>query len=733
MSIEADVTIQNAEGQKTTIYRGTGLASANMFNVANTGTLTLSGVGDDTPFVFDGRTKAEAEANTSVDNAAGSTKSIINAAGDLYVENITMQYTKLDVTDAQGSTIYTSDATKVLSIKDSTFLENHSSHRGGALYSKEKTKDDAILISGCTFENNTAVNAGGAVLVEGVTTINIGDCTFKGNEAGYFGGAIGTSGSKATVNLSGEVLFENNIAHTSTTLTGTLGGGAISTGKALNIADNASVSITNNNVEQIGIGGGVYFQGGSKPVFTLGDGATLLMSGNTDKNGNCDIAIASGTIAEGEQFVYGNNKNQTISKVMVGDTTYNVDANGYLTRIVELRSGETTTKYASIQEAMEKAIDGDTIVLLDNITLDSKVTIDKSVTITTDGEADRTINCKATTSLLTVDNADVTLTLKGASEDSKLIFDGSDVTLTESVVKIENANKRVMQYVTMQNLEGTTEGGNAIRSFALVEAEDCTFINCKLPGTGKNGGALSLQTNAKGSTLTNCIFQNCSTTKYGGAIYTTVGITVTGCRFTGCKATETRGGAICGDGCGAEGILIDNCTFGDGTTAGANTAKTGGGAVAAVGQQTLTIKNSTFDGNEATAKFGGAVAFSTAASTLNLEGRCIFRNNVGNCDNDYRGGALFAPKNFNIAENAWIEFYGNRNKSETKPHGDAFGFNASSAEDVNFTIGSGASLYVYDNPSADDGNYDICIQKGVQYIPNKGEGTYSTSAPPTTE
>ena len=614
-------------------------------------------------------------------------------------------------------------------VENSTFTGCSAGERGGAIYA-----ESSMSVTGCTFGGettesaNTAGDAGGAIMVQAENTLTIANSTFKGNmagtteKAGSFGGAIGMSSAKSTIILEGDVVFDGNKAMTSK-----LGGGAIMVGSTFTIADNANVTITNNQTTTKGIGGGIYFNVTDTPAFTIGENATLTMSGNTDKDGNSsDIATVAGMADEGEQFIQSKQAISQSYQVLVGDVSYKTDANGYLVGLnptVELRQGDLIRQFSTLKKAMELAADDDTIALLDDITLDSQVKIDKSVTITTDGVADRTISCGTNSSLLYVNDANVTLTLQGVSEDSKLIFDGNGEELTGRVVDVNAAKKVVMQYVTMQNITGTDQYGTAIRSKANVQVVDCEFDNIHNTYTTKEaqlGGAVFLSTDQEqDSTFTNCNFNNCSSSYRGGAIYASVPITVTNSKFTGCKAIDTkgRGGAICG----TAKMTIEKCTFGDGTDAGQNQATNGGGAIASQGVSlTLTIKDSTFDNNLSTAQFGGAVCFSNSGSILNLEGTCIFRNNKAKGSNDYKGGgAIFAPENVNVKNGAWIELYGNECTGYNS--GDAICVNTKETSLSTFVIEKGASVYVYDNPQTGDTHNDVCNNSGTAFtVTNKG-------------
>lgn len=199
-----------------------------------------------------------------------------------------------------GGAIYTEGAINVSNSK----FSKCSAYRGGAIYvaNNATITDSDFGFVNIANSGNSATNAGGAILVSGANKLSTTNSNFIGNCAGNFGGAIAMSGSTGKVNLSGACEFRYNKSNTSVA---SLGGGAISTGDKLTIADNANITINNNVAYNSRLGGGVYFQAGNAAQFILGEGATLTMSGNTENSGtegttvsrNVDIAIAAGKSA----------------------------------------------------------------------------------------------------------------------------------------------------------------------------------------------------------------------------------------------------------------------------------------------------------------------------------------------------------------------------------------------------------------------------------------------------
>ena len=190
-------------------------------------------------------------------------------------------------------------------------------------------------------------------------------------------------------------------------------------------------------------------------------------------------------------------------------------------------------------------------------------------------------------------------------------------------------------------------------------------------------------------TLTNCIFQNLSGTKAGGALYTNSGVTgrFTNCTFTN-NTSEAHGGAVCCSGstnyftdcvftgntstgkstnggaiflqnAGASAEIID-CTFTENTatnyggaveqnnnvTDGAlkivnttftnNTAKGGGALLTWMGD--VTVENCSFEHNEATGTSGGAWYASLKTAVTYKVAGCYFGENLSAA----HGGAILS-------------------------------------------------------------------------------------------
>ena len=183
MTISTNVTIQNDAGRSLKVYRGTGLASTDMFKVTAKGSLTIKGVGNATSIVFDGRRQEEANDNAQVDAVKGSTGSLISNSGTVNIVNATVQYVKKDVEKGDGGVIH-NGAGATLNVQDSLFDNNYTTRYGSVVYNK-----GTMTFDNSTFTNNKAGNNGGVLCHHGGNLFTVNDSKFEYN-SGACGGVI---------------------------------------------------------------------------------------------------------------------------------------------------------------------------------------------------------------------------------------------------------------------------------------------------------------------------------------------------------------------------------------------------------------------------------------------------------------------------------------------------------------------------------------------------------------
>lgn len=223
-----------------------------------------------------------------------------------------------------------------------------------------------------------------------------------------------------------------------------------------------------------------------------------------------------------------------------------------------------------------------------------------------------------------------------------------------------SAHANTITGTTFEGNEATDNGGAlALMANGSLKAKDgtttisgSTFTDNK---AGKRGGAIYVE----GTDLVvtgGTTFKGNSSKEYGGAIY--VHSVATGLQINGATFTENssgRGGAVMlwsdGRTAGDQQFAISKATFKG------NTATTKGGAIAwlqmetvAKEGQTLTVSDSTFDGNKA--QNGGAIY---AEDELIVKGTTVFENNEATAS----GGAVYVAAGNDIVFEGSATFSGN--------------------------------------------------------------------------
>ena len=146
----------------------------------------------------------------------------------------------------------------------------------------------------------------------------------------------------------------------------------------------------------------------------------------------------------------------------------------------------------------------------------------------------------------------------------QLIEDGTQEyqTKTKHEEYVNGQDSVTLEHFIYSEINTTLLGGAVKVDKTNITIKDCKFVSC----IGKNGGALYL--NFDGSNIfdclvQNCIFNECTATSRGGAVYINVPqvnkkITIDGCQFTENIATN-EGGAIYA--IARDLLTIQGCTF----------------------------------------------------------------------------------------------------------------------------------------------------------------------------
>lgn len=253
-------------------------------------------------------------------------------------------------------------------------------------------------------------------------------------------------------------------------------------------------------------------------------------------------------------------------------------------------------QYSTIAEAINDALDGDTIMLESGAVFHEQLTVGKSLTFNV------------------LDNGQATL-------------NGS--TFSDSILTI-NSGVTVYLYNLIFTDGNAGFSGGAILNRGTLNAENCTFTHNT---GGFEGGAIC---NLQGTfTLNNCAFYRNQAT-VGGAIVSVFNpnlCSVTNCTFIDNNAAD--GGAFNNNG--GSTTTITDCNFTG------NQASVGG---AIINWGVLTLTGSNLEGNTAN-YYGGAISVWNSGITTNLH----FNRIVGNTAPD--GNAIYCRSSTVNATNNW--------------------------------------------------------------------------------
>lgn len=245
--------------------------------------------------------------------------------------------------------------------------------------------------------------------------------------------------------------------------------------------------------------------------------------------------------------------------------------------------------YISIQAAVNGALAGDTILILDPIHVEAGVSVSKNLIISGQGQA------------ATIVQADVD---PGVAIDRILwVQVGVEATVRDMTLRYGNISG----------------WGGAVRNSGVM-----TLDNVRLTANSAavGGGAL---VNEGVMTIQNSQIQNNSAVQFGGGIYNWTGasLTIDNCTMTS-NSAGTGGGLL--NNLDAQATILS-------TTFNSNVTTTNGGGVLNGGD--LTVSNSTFSGNTATSRGGGLGNFS-ADSVLTISDSVVNGNTAnggGGLDN----------------------------------------------------------------------------------------------------
>jgi len=487
------------------------------------------------------------------------------------------------------------------------------------------TSQGALSVNDSTFTNNTSTGRGGAILITDSPGAGSGspdvisNSTFEGNSAAGPGGAI--SGEDSTV-------YIDNSTFTNNSYTGTnFGGGAIATGVNMTIIDS---TIAGNSVSGTGAaGGGIWVD------TKLTIGGTIL---STNTGGNCALSTNPGTITD-EGYNLADDAGTSCSF-----SSSNKDVIGQDPQLGPLANNGGPTQTMALPLS-SPAIGAGNCALTDasgnTITTDQRGLARPDVAnleFCDVGafEYTQVDTCPANEQVLAGDIGQLpsggTLALS-CSTPTSIYFDqtdggyGSPITIaggrnitldaSNSPAPITLEANNVTQFFHVANgatlkVNGLTfadgydpTGGGAIWSDGTLTVTNSTFSE----NTSPYGGAINIdggKATISGSTFANNTATGSSTASAGAVYVNNATVYISNSTFTGNAATDGNGTAVAG------GVI-----FSDGT---------------------VTIVDSTLDGNDASGQSGtsGGAIF-VNSNTVTIGGSIIADNRVVNGGNNTQG------------------------------------------------------------------------------------------------
>jgi len=562
LKANAGVTISRAESL-------IGKADASMITVTS-GTLNIVGA-DGKEIVIEGNASTDqliraikvasgatlhmehaAIQNFYTKNGYGQSGSAIWNEGNATFEYVDFTNNKTGTQTAGGA--IRNNGSAVMELTNCTITGSEDKGNGGALYAANGT---STTLTNCVFSQNSAGldKEGGAIYFSGTSTFVVNNCTFTENTA-----SKGAAMAVASATINGATFDANDVYLRTATSKVTLAGafdGLIVTYSSANVGVEIAGAVTG-DITLI-------------PVYTEGaqivEAATDL-SEDVFKAATKLIKVAPNAESDG----------------------WGLSTKGNLVKApcITIQGGES---YYTIQDALDAAVAGDTIVLLNDITVTEPIEITKNLTFTSEKKVTirRAENLLggADASMITVTGA--TLNIVG-TEGKEIVIDGTASTQEECIraIKVAQGAALHMEYATIQHFYTSNsfgEAGNAIYNAGTVTLEYVDFIDNKT-ATETAGGAIRNIANST-ITMTNCMITGSKTNSSGGAFYAAdkAIVTMTNCSFIDNHAGK-EGGAIYFNG--TSSFIVNNCTFTD------NTADTAGGAISA---KRITLNGAVFSGN----------------------------------------------------------------------------------------------------------------------------------------
>ncbi|MBQ9387348.1 MAG: right-handed parallel beta-helix repeat-containing protein [Lachnospiraceae bacterium] len=221
-----------------------------------------------------------------------------------------------------------------------------------------------------------------------------------------------------------------------------------------------------------------------------------------------------------------------------------------------------------------------------------------------------------------VNSIDGSGTISGSGVTVQALFFTSSSSTSSGSINLSN--------IAISDFTNCDKYGHAVvmQGAAAFTADGCTFENNAI--TSSSGGAALYLTGSGNTSITNCVFRNCSSVASGGAVIVsgTRTISFTGNTFDSCSTATTGGGMIVGGSTSAVTLTASGNTFNN-CSAGSN-----GGGMAFLGSGMVVVDENNFIGCTAGEISNGGGLYVNAYETAAV----IKGNTFTGCHAGYGGG-----------------------------------------------------------------------------------------------
>lgn len=305
-----------------------------------------------------------------------------------------------------------------------------------------------------------------------------------------------------------------------------------------------------------------------------------------------------------------------------------------------------TSYYNTVAEAVEAAVDNDTVEVLRDTTVDTAMTIDKNITIANAiGSTATLTRAESLTGAMFTVTSEGNLTIASAGANT-ITVDGNNANVTATDSMIVNAGT-----FTLGENASLINGGNEDLKFGgALSSTGTAILGGNISGhTAQNGGAIYSYGNGT-VTFNGGVLQNNTATARGGVIYGTgtSETIVTAGEFAENTATGTIGGGAISIA-GNASLNVSGGDFHDNEATSTSTSAYGGGAIESNGD--VTISGGIFESNSALN--GGVIYMDSSCNAIITAGTFGSQNKGNTAENS--GGVIYLKKSSTAGAKVTIE------------------------------------------------------------------------------